>query len=385
MSSSEPNKILFIIPSLSLGGAEHETIDQVNYLFKEKYDVSLLVLSNKIELYSKLEIPKSNIHILNIKNLTTTRFRNLTKFPTALKSINKIIKENQFKTVIAALPLSHILMRLHQFIYKTDYNLWCFHKSMQYQATPLNSIPKKAVHSLNKKLSKRYDYGHIFISEAVRKNISENLTINNGFVIHNAIHKREVSSKPAMDYLKEINIELPEYLVVIPGRLHSTKGHKFFIKTIETYIQKFSSKELMILFVGGGPLEKELKELIIKLNLKDQIIITGFVDNELMLSSLTLANLVLIPSIHEGFGNVAIEALMQGSTILASDTGGLPEIITHEYNGYLFKTLNAIDLKEKFTTLHSQKNKLDSKLLRTDFEQRFTIDAQITKLINVIS
>ena len=385
MLPNEHHKILYIIPSLDLGGAEHETIDQVNYLYKKKYKVAVLVLSDKIELYNKLELPASSIFILNLKGLTTTRLKNLTKFAKALKGIDKIIKTNKIKTVIAVLPLSHILGRLHQCFYKNDYRLWCFHKSMQYQATPLNTFSKRLVHQINKRLSQRYDYGHIFISEAVKQNISKFLTIKNGVVIHNAVHLREVSSQLAHNYLKNEIIELPKYLVVFPGRLHATKGHNFFINSIESYIKKYAATELKILFVGGGPLKKDLTEVIIKTSLQEYITITDFVDNTLMLSFLTLANLVVIPSIHEGFGNVAIEALMQGSTVLASDTGGLPEIISHGYNGFLFKTLNGTDLREKFITLHNEKIELDTKLLRTDFKQRFTIDAQMCKLIKVIS
>jgi glycosyltransferase involved in cell wall biosynthesis len=385
MLPNKHHKILYVIPSLSPGGAEHETIDQVNYLYKKNHNVYIVVLSNQIELYGKLELPKSHVFILNLKDFTTTRFKNLAKFPIALKRINKIVKTNQITTIMGVLPLSHILVRLHQCFYKTDYRLWCFHKSMQYQATPLSTFPKKLVHLINKTLSKQYDYGHIFISEAVKQNISDYLTIKNGVVLHNAVLLREVSSQLAKDYLKLITIELPQYLVVVPGRLHPTKGHAFFVKSMENYIKKYASKDLSILFVGGGPLKNELSEVITKANLQEHIIITDYVDNKLMLSFLALANLVVIPSIHEGFGNVAIETLMQGSTILASDTGGLPEIINHGYNGFLFKTLDATDLKEKFITLHNKTYTTDSNLLKADFEERFTIDAQMLKLINVIS
>jgi len=385
MSASQFNPLLYVIPSLAVGGAEHETVDQLNYLHKNKYKAFVIILSDKIDLYNKLELPESNILILNIKGLTTTRLKNTIKFPRALIGIHRFVIANHINTVIAVLPLSHNLMRLHQLVYRTEYRLWCFHKSMQYQATPLNTISKKIMHSINRNLSKRYDFGHIFISEAVKQNISENLRIKNGVVIHNAIHSKEVSPQLSKNYLKQHNIDLPQYLVVFPGRLHPTKGHEFFIESVGNYIKTVSPQALKIICVGGGPLKKEITQNIKASKLEKHVFITGYVDNNLMLSFIALANLVVIPSIHEGFGNVAIESLMLGKTMLTSNTGGLPEIIKIGDNGFLFEKLDKKELQEKFIKLYKNRVTLDPKILKSDFKKRFTIEAQMKNLIKVIS
>lgn len=345
----------------------------------------MLVLSNHVQLLDNLKLPKRNVRILNLDNFTTTRLKHLTKYPQALKGIQDFIGRHSITRVIAVLPLCHNLVRLHQFLYKTNYKLWCYHKSMQYEATPLNTPLKIISYRFNKWLSKNYDYGHIFISEAVKKNISDHLLIKNGVVIHNAIQKREVNSALAHNYLKKENIEISDFFVVVPGRLHSAKGHHFLINSLAKYIHLHSSKALKLCFVGGGPLKDELLKTIENQNLGNHIFITDYVNNTLMLSFLALANLVVIPSIYEGFGNVAIESLMQGSTILASNTGGLPEIITHRQNGFIFKTKDGSDLKEKFEFLHSSKTMLDKKSLQKDFHQRFTLTSQMKQIIAVIS
>lgn len=385
MTKKHSENILYVIPSLSFGGAEHETIDQLNYLHKVGQKVYLVVLSDRLELIKKLQLPTENIKVFNLKGFTTTRAKNFTKLPKAIYGVEKIIKENNIKKVIAVLPLSHLIVRLHKFFNRSNYRLWCFHKSMQYEATPINTFSKKVMHFFNKMLSKKYDYGHIFISEAVKKNISTFLKIKNGHVLHNAVHFKEETLDTAQKYLKENLIEVPEFLVVVPGRLHNTKGHTFFIDSLNEYIKSLSPKKMKVVFVGGGPLKEEIENKVAEFKLKEYVFITDFVDNSLMLSFLNLANLVVIPSIYEGFGNVAIEALMQGSTILASDTGGLPEIITDGKNGYLFKTLNKEELSKKFISLHQEDKKLNPKLLKQIFKERFTIEAQMDNLIKVIS
>lgn len=338
-----------------------------------------------MQLFDTLDLPQSNVRVLNLDNFTTLRLKHLLKYPKALKGIHDFIGSNSITRVIAVLPLCHHLVRLHQLLYKSDYKLWCYHKSMQYQATPLNTLFKRIAYRFNKWLSKNYDYGHIFISKAVKKNISEHLAIKNGFVIYNAVQKREVSSDLALNFLKKQNIERSDFFAIVPGRLHSTKGHHFLINSLATYIHLHSSKALKLCFVGGGPLKNELVNTIKNQNLGNHIFITDYVNNSLMLSFLALANLVVIPSIHEGFGNVAIEALMQGSTILASNTGGLPEIIKHRQNGFLFQTEDESDLKEKFKFLHTSKTSLNKKSLQRDFDQRFTLASQMKQIITAIS
>ena len=138
------------------------------------------------------------------------------------------------------------------------------------------------------------------------------------------------------------------------------------------------------MFLGGGPLENELKVQLVKYDITKNIKITGIIKNELLLSYLALSDLVVIPSISEGFGNVAIEALMQGSTILASNAGGLPEILNDKKNGFLFDSTNSNDLKQKFTSLYQNKINLSSADLRSNFFNRFTLESQMEELIKIL-
>lgn len=383
MSSSSEN-ILFVIPSLNFGGAEFETIDQVNSFYKKQHNVTIVILSDKYPLLEKLILPDSQIFKLNIANFTTTKAKNLSKLPRVLHKFNKVLKTVSVTTVVAVLPLSHLVLRTHALLYGNHYKLWCYHKSMQYQATPINSIPKKILHRITKSLSYKYDYGHIFISNAVKNNISKNLPIKNGYVIHNAVPYKVVSPNIAETYMQKNLIQQTNYLVVIPGRLHPTKGHQFFINTLKDYLKGLKPEDITVVIAGGGSLENEINEYIQENDLKSYFFITGFIDNDLMLSFLHKADLVVVPSIHEGFGNVVIETLMQGTTVLASNAGGLSEIIKDAYNGFSFKKLDANALHEKFVKLHSEKIEIDSSILKKDYEARFAIDSQIKKLLNTL-
>ena len=374
--------IVFIIPSLSSGGAEHQVCNQVNYLHKKKYQVKLIVLSDKIDIINLINLPEENITILGLKYLRKTSKLSFLQIKKAVKEIHSVCNENT--VLISVLPISHFISRLSKFWFNSKFRLVCYHRSIQYENSPNNTLFKLLFYRVNRSLSKRYDDEHLFISDAVGKHISKYFEIKNGHVIFNALPQKNVNKDLSDVDIKKYFETKPKYLVVIPGRLHPTKGHIFFIESLYDYIKKQKAENLGVMFLGGGPLENELKEQLVKYDITKNIKITGIIKNELLLSYLALSDLVVIPSISEGFGNVAIEALMQGSTILASNAGGLPEIINDKKNGFLFDSTNSNDLKQKFTKLHQNKINLNSADLRSDFFNRFTLESQMEELIKIL-
>lgn len=376
------NNIVFVIPTLSPGGAEHQVCNQVNYLYKNNYPVKLIVLSDKIDIINLINLPEENITILGLKHLRKTSKLSFLQIKTAIKGINNVCNENT--VLISVLPISHFISRLSKLLSNSKFRLVCYHRSIQYKNSPNNTFFKLLFYKLNRFLSKRYDDEHLFISEAVGKHISKYLEVKNGHVIFNALPQKNVNKDLSYIDIKNYFETKPKYLVVIPGRLHPTKGHVFFIESLFDYIRKHKAENLGVMFLGGGPLKNELEEKLLQYDIKNNIKITGIIKNELLLSYLAFSDLVVIPSISEGFGNVAIEALMQGSTILTSNAGGLPEIINDKKNGFLFKSLNNNDLKQKFTNLHQNKINLNSADLKSDFLNRFTLVSQMEKLISVL-
>jgi glycosyltransferase involved in cell wall biosynthesis len=376
------NNIVFVIPTLSPGGAEHQVCNQINFLYKNHYSVNLIVLSDKVDLLNLIILPEENITILGLKHLRKTSKLSFLQINTAIKVINNQCNVNT--VLISVLPTSHFISRLSKFWFNSKFRLVSYHRSIQYENSPNNTLFKLLFYKVNRFLSKRYDDEHLFISEAVGKHISKYLEVKNGHVIYNALPQKNVNTDLSYIDIKNYFETKPKYLVVIPGRLHHTKGHVFFIESLYDYIRKHKLENLGVMFLGGGPLKNELEEKILKYDIQENIKITDFIKNELLLSYLALSDLVVIPSISEGFGNVAIEALMQSSTILASNAGGLPEIINDKKNGFIFESLNNNDLKQKFTKLHQDKINLNSADLKSDFLNRFTLESQMEKLIGVL-
>ena len=391
MNSSKP-VLLQVIPSLAFGGAEIQTLQQMNYLHQNGVEVYLLVLSKVHEYPTEVYFPKNHIEVLGFA-YDSLQLGAVQKSRVLMKPILQFIEKRKITHVIAQLPLSHFVMRLVKIRQKLfrlpSFLLFNYHRAIQYKENPLDTFGKKVFNRANHHLAKSADHGNIFVSQAAYENISQHIFVRNAKIIHNVVAENRVDTTLALQYLQKHAVEMPDFLMVLPGRvLAKVKGHHLLVDAFQQLQKKYEWKphQVKIIFAGGGSSIPTLKEEIATVHLGDYFHFTDFIANPLLLSFLKLANVVVIPSIAEGFGNVAVEALMQQSNILCSDAGGLKEIITDGYNGWVFEAGNIAQLSEKLSFLyeHRQETLLDKNLLLEDYRERFTVEAQMQKLLGFL-
>ncbi|HLP56495.1 MAG TPA: glycosyltransferase [Fluviicola sp.] len=117
----------------------------------------------------------------------------------------------------------------------------------------------------------------------------------------------------------------------IVGRLTAFKGHRFALSALELLKEQFPEMKLVI--VGWGELEEELRESVTQKGLTGQVIFTGFQPNPR--SYMTASDVVLIPSVSEGFGIVIAEAMSVRKPIVAFNVPSPSELLVHEKSGLL--------------------------------------------------
>ncbi len=371
--------ILFIIPGLNIGGAELLMVKQVQWFQANNWETVVVILSTKNDqgLTMDLKLGPDKLLVLN----SSYSVLNNAAIGFAIKNRNKLkdfAKKHEVGNIVAHLPLAHFWGRLLKLKFPSA-QLLVYHHSMQYQASPLDTWSKKLFNQLQKWLAAKTDDVSVCISESVKQNIQQNFILKNPVVLYNAVSDSGYTEMEAGER-KEFDDDKPVIKIIIPGRLHPAKGHLFFLKVFHEFILE-SDKPVVLVIAGGGSLEAEINEFIKKNKLEYLASVTGFLSNKLLLGEMKKANLVLIPSISEGLGIVAIEALMLGKTVIASDAGGLKEVFTHGKNGYLFEAGNhdaclnilRIVLSNMPSTLFSPTS------LREDYKDRFSFDTYIQK------
>jgi len=166
-------------------------------------------------------------------------------------------------------------------------------------------------------------------------------------------------------------------LVAIVGRLHPVKGHRYFLRSAAEILEKRTDVHFLV--VGSGPERDSLEEYTRKLGIPEHVTFTGFVSDvtELMPD----LNLLIVPSLWEGFGLTALEAMAVGVPVVATSVGGLPEIVEHGTTGLLVPPADEAGLTRGISWMldHPQEAVEMAAAARCVVEQKFTASAMARK------
>ena len=106
------------------------------------------------------------------------------------------------------------------------------------------------------------------------------------------------------------------------------------------------NKECKLFIIGEGDLGKKLPEMIMALSLKDRVVLPGGRPHKEIAVWMNEADLLCLPSLTEGVPSVILEALSCGTPVVATNVGGIPEIINDENLGFLVPPGNEAALAE---------------------------------------
>ncbi|MEM8939340.1 MAG: glycosyltransferase [Bacteroidota bacterium] len=130
------------------------------------------------------------------------------------------------------------------------------------------------------------------------------------------------------------------------------KNHTFLIDLFGQFVKKHAEAELWLL--GDGPLRPQIERYVSELGLIKKVIFYGY-QNE-VIPILKAASIMVMPSKIEGLPGVILEALSCGIPVVASDVGGISEVIKNGQTGYVISTNQPEDYLDKIDELLSNGN-----------------------------
>jgi len=217
------------------------------------------------------------------------------------------------------------------------------------------------------------------------------IAISNGtkqaIIIAYKIHFQKVEVIPCGvnfgKFHKENSIKKIKNSLLFVGRLEERKGIKFLIETIPLVVNKRPDIKLSI--VGKGKLLKKLKCFVRKNNLKENIKFLGFVSDENLLKRYNEAELVIVPSVFEGFGITTIEAMACGTPVIATNVDGIRDNIKNNENGILVEYGSKNELATQIIRLLNNtqlRKKIAEKGLKT-VQNKFNLDEIAQKTFQI--
>jgi len=157
--------------------------------------------------------------------------------------------------------------------------------------------------------------------------------------------------------------------------------HKGILNLLELFKELRYNMGAKLVIAGGGSLKDYIKDYIRKNSLSGLISFLGFVDNRTKYRLYKNALAVIIPSIWpENAPLVALEALSVGTPVIASNQGGLPEIIEKVDKRLIFSNYSEL----KHTILTFSNNNIPSQKIKQIYEQNFSPSAYVDKYIKAI-
>lgn len=341
------SKVLIVVPSLMLGGAEKFTTELFNEI---KMDKKMVILSHNIHNVFKVFVDKNNKDIYVCKHK------------------NPIFKYIWLNSIIKKYKPDYIQTNLHSIIYvKNSRKYKTFHT--------VHNIASKELPKFMRKIAKRKYKKNTYpvaISEIIKQTIIKEYNIENVHVVKNGIDTKKYLENSIIIDKRPLNL-------VCVARFSEQKDHQRLLRVFSEISKDFPESKLLLF--GEGPLKENLIEQSNQLNLSDKIEFCG--SSNQIEKELNKASLFILLSKYEGYPLSLLEAMSNGLPIIATDVGGNSEIVENQINGLISnddyeiisfskQVLSDKELRIKISVNNLSKSKLfDNSIMAKKYEEIF--------------
>jgi glycosyltransferase involved in cell wall biosynthesis len=170
--------------------------------------------------------------------------------------------------------------------------------------------------------------------------------------------------------------------IVFTLRTHEPRyGLEYLIRAAQIITRE---KDDVVFIIGGdGSLRSYHQELATKLGVKEKIVFTGKIPQSEVPYYYAMSDMVVVPSLQEGFGLVVSEAMACGKPVIGTKVGGIPDQLIDGYNGFLVPPRNPEEIARKILLLvdHPEEAKHMGSNGRKIVEEKFDIERRIDKIL----
>lgn len=336
-------KVLYLITKSTWGGAQQYVYDLATNIDKEVYE-PIIALGGKDRLYDELK--EAGLQVISIRGLG--RDVSLIKDIQAtlhvayilIKIRPDILHINSSKVGVIGTLMGRILF-LPKVLFTS--HGWAFNEDR----SNLQKFIIKILHWLTVLLSHKT----IVVSHGLKKDLNWPFVQNKMHIIHLGrdvahLKSREDARGTLVTKVQHNQNSLYDYVndfwIGTIAELHPTKCVNIAIDAVAQLVTTYPTLRYVI--IHDGQERQALEDQVKNLQLENNVFFTGTIKNAANL--LTAFDLCILPSRSEAFGYVLIEAGQAKVPVVASNVGGIPDIIINKETGLLVEPCNSSELKE---------------------------------------
>lgn len=338
-------KVVHIITRFDKGGSAENTFLTISGLNREKYSVTFIKgLSEESEMSAAENcmvqdelamLEENNIKIINLPPLVR-RIAPLKDLKALFKLI-LILRKEKPDIVHTHTSKAGLLGRIAAFLTGTPIIIHTphghiFHSYFGPALTKVFILIEKIASRITDRIITLTDRER---DEHIEKGIApveRFITIHSGVTLNRfkdlAVHREKKK--------EELGIPKNGSVIGTVGRLVPVKGQKYLVAALERLIKEFP--ETVLVIVGDGHLRPELEKQAEEAGIRKNIIFTGW--RREVPEILSLFDILVFPSLNEGMGKVLVEGMALEKPIVASNAGGIRDLIEDGRNGILVPPKN---------------------------------------------
>ncbi len=371
-------KILYIITQGELGGAQKYIAELSKVLKNKNWDINVAIGEDENNWLSQ-EINSLGGRIWSLKHLkrNISPLNDLLAIFELFKLLHKInpdvIHLNSSKAGLVG-SFASLLYRISGKKIKVIYTAhgWVFNEPMIFF--------KKIVFIWLEKISSLIKDKIICVSEFDRITaIKLGIDTKKLITIHNGISLSKEYFFSKSEARKKINLNEGDFIIGTIANFYKTKGLFFLIEAFKILSEKNINKKLKLVIIGDGDLRSKLEEQIIK-NKLNNVFLIGRINYAS--KYLKAFDIFVLSSIKEGLPYSLIEAQLAGNPIVATNVGGIPEIIKDGTDGLLVNAGDSYALAQKIQILINDNDKDTREKLGQSAIKKATEKFSIDRMVN---
>ncbi len=327
-------RVLHVIDTLGVGGAEQMLVNLLPPLKQQGHDVSVAVLRPPFTLREALE--DQGVPVRSLEHQSQWSLLS------GARAVARAGTDARADIIHAHLLFPGVYVGLARMLPMTPARTCITYHNLAYAPGCNRPGPGlTARRTLNAMTSRFGMDGRTAVSNAVASHYQGTLHLGPITVIPNPIPVSGIDKTvaPATQTAANANREIR---ILVPGRLVREKGHAILITALAQCIREGLSATLVI--AGDGPLRADIERQIKAAGLAARTRFTGTLPHAALLAEMVAAEIVVVPSLFEGFGMTAAEAMALRRCVIAARAGGLTDVIDDDVNGLLFAAGDAGDL-----------------------------------------